>query len=193
MDTIELTRDCEAIAIPKGLRHTLPRGTVVRIVQERRDSYTVSTPTHSMFRIHATDADALGLAASSSLSAPAGQGKLTEQMVWDALKTVRDPELPVNIVDLGLIYSCSISSLQDGRHAIAVRMAMTSPGCSMSDVLKSEVENKLARLPEVTEARVEVVFDPPWDPSRMSEEARLQVNMDLGNKRAIVQISPNRT
>ncbi|HEY2469034.1 MAG TPA: putative Fe-S cluster assembly protein SufT [Terracidiphilus sp.] len=193
METIELTRDCEAIAIPKGLRHTLTKGTAVRIVQQRQGSYTVTTPTQAMYRIDAKDADALGVAIPSTAPASAGQVELTEQLVWNTLKTVYDPELPVNIVDLGLIYSCSISSLAEGRHTIAVRMAMTSPGCGMSDILKSEVEKKLARLPQVAEAHVEVVFDPPWDPSRMSEEARLQVGMDLGNKRDFIQISPNRS
>lgn len=190
METVELTRDCEAIAIPKGLRQTLPRGTAVRIVQERQSSYTVSTLTRSMYRIDAANADALGL---GNTPMTAGAGKLTEQLVWDTLKTVRDPELPVNIVDLGLIYSCSISPLPAGGNAIAVRMAMTSPGCSMSDVLKSEVHTKLVRLPEVAEAHVEVVFDPPWDPSRMSEAARLQVGMDLDGKPDLIQISPNRS
>jgi probable FeS assembly SUF system protein SufT len=187
--TIELQRDCEAIAIPKGTRQILPRGTLVRIVQERPGGgFTVSTPTHSMYRIDAANADALGLADPSSITATAGQ--LSEQLVLQTLKTVRDPELPVNIVDLGLIYSCTISPVPAGQ-AIAIRMAMTSPGCSMSDVLKSEVERKLSQLPGVAEVRVEVVFDPPWDPSRMSEEARLQIGVDLGSKRDLIQISPN--
>lgn len=194
MDSIELSRDCEAIAIPKGLRHTLPKGTAVRIVQERQGNYTVSTATHSMYRIDAKDADALGIGDSHSASAAGGQSDLTEQLVLNTLKTVYDPELPVNIVDLGLIYSCTISPKAENGHTIAVRMALTSPGCSMSDVLKSEVERKLWQLPGVAEARVEVVFDPPWDPSRMSEEARLQVGMDLGaSKRDLIQISPNRS
>lgn len=190
METTELTRDCEAIAIPRGQRHTLTRGTPVRIVQERPGSYTISTPTHAMYRIDAKDADALGLAGSDATS---GHSNLSEQLVWDTLKTVYDPELPVNLVDLGLIYSCSISSLPDGKHAIAVRMGLTSPGCSMSDVLKSDVERKLRQLPEVAEARVEIVFDPPWDPSRMSEAARLQVGMDLSSKPDLIQILPNRS
>lgn len=193
MNTIELTRDCEAIAIPKGFRQTLAKGSAVRIVQERQGSYTVSTPSHSMYRIDAKDADALGLADSSSGSEPPRQGELTEQLVWDTLKTVYDPELPVNIVDLGLIYSCAISAVAETGHSIAVRMAMTSPGCGMSEVLKSEVQKKLSQLPDVVEARVEVVFDPPWDQSRMSQEARLQLGMDFGGKPDVIQISPNRS
>lgn len=193
METLELRRDCEAIAIPRGTRHTIAKGTAVRIVQERQGNYTVSTPAHSMYRIDAKDADALGFAASGKAALPLDTAKLTEELVIDTLRTVYDPELPVNIVDLGLIYSCSISSLAEGRKAIAVRMALTSPGCSMSDVLKSEVERKLAQLPEVAKASVEIVFDPPWDPGRMSEEARLQVGMEIGSKPDLIRISPSRS
>ena len=111
-------------------------------------------------------------------------------MVWKALKSVYDPELPVNVVDLGLIYSCTITDAEQGEKSIAVRMAMTSPGCGMSNVLKSDVETKLKRLPEVTDANVEVVFDPPWTKARMSEGARLQLGMDLDDSPApgLVQI-----
>lgn len=193
MDAIRLRRDCEAISIPKGLRQTLAKDTAVRIVHQRPGSYTVSTPTQAMFRIDAKDADALGLADSSSVSVTSEKSELTEQLVQDTLKTIYDPELPVNIVDLGLIYSSEISSRQTGGRAIAVRMAMTSPGCGMSEVLKSEVERKLSQLPDVIEVRVEVVFDPPWSPSRMSEEARLQIGMDFGSKSDLIHISPNRS
>jgi probable FeS assembly SUF system protein SufT len=188
MESIKLRRDCDAISIPKGLRQKLAKGTSVDIIQERSGSYTVSTPARAMYRIEAKDAEALGFGASSL----AGEDDPTEQLVWKTLRSVRDPELPVNIVDLGLIYSCTISPAPAG-HAIAVRMTMTSPGCSMSDVLKSEVEKKLLQLPGVTEARVEVVFDPPWSPDQMSEEARLQIGLELGEKKDLIQISPNRS
>jgi metal-sulfur cluster biosynthetic enzyme len=112
---------------------------------------------------------------------------LTEALVWDALKTVYDPELPVNIVELGLVYSVAIEPAPEGS-AISIRMAMTSPGCGMSNVLKADVEGKLLRLPQVAEARVEVVFDPPWDSSRMSESARLQLGMDFSSGPGFVQI-----
>jgi probable FeS assembly SUF system protein SufT len=192
METVELKRDCEAIAIPSGLRQTLPQGTSVRIVQARGGNYTVSTKITAMYRIDAKDADALGLAASKSSDQPKQEGSLTEQLIWDVLKTVYDPELPVNIVDLGLVYSCSSAPGSQGGRKVTIQMAMTSPGCGMSNVLKSDVEGKLLRLPEVTEAQVEVVFDPPWNPSRMSEAARLQMGMDLDSTPGFVQISPNR-
>lgn len=99
-------------------------------------------------------------------------------MIWQQLKTVRDPEIPVNIVDLGLIYEAAASDAEAGGKRIAVRMTLTAPGCAMSDVIKAEVERKLAGLPEVREVRVDVVFDPPWDKSRMSEAAKLQLGFD---------------
>ena len=190
-ETITLKRECEAIAIPSGRRETLPQGVAVRVLQARGGSYTVSTEKHAMFRIDQENADALGFEVSAAQGVPSAQGPLTEKLVWDALKTIYDPELPVNIVDLGLVYSCEIRPEDGGGNTVAIRMAMTSPGCGMSDVLKADAESKLLRLPEVTEARVEVVFDPPWDPARMSEGARLQLGMDLESppKPGLIQIS----
>jgi metal-sulfur cluster biosynthetic enzyme len=102
-----------------------------------------------------------------------------EEMVWKQLKTVRDPEIPVNIVDLGLIYAADVTTTENGGKRIDVRMTLTAPGCAMSDTIKAEVEWKLARLPEVSEVRVEVVFDPPWDKSKMSEAAKLHLGFDI--------------
>jgi metal-sulfur cluster biosynthetic enzyme len=101
-----------------------------------------------------------------------------EEMIWKQLKTVRDPEIPVNIVDLGLIYAVAALPAESGGKRIEVRMTLTAPGCSMSDVIKAEVERKLAALPEVREVKVEIVFDPPWDKSRMSEAAKLHLGFD---------------
>jgi probable FeS assembly SUF system protein SufT len=179
MEPVELKRDCEAIAIPSGLRQLLPQGTTVRIVQARAGSYTVSSNTHATYRIDAKDADALGFDPPAVADDTAQQGPLSEQLVWDTLKTVYDPEIPVNIVDLGLVYSCGITPHEQGGKKVAIRMAMTAPGCGMSNVLKADVEGKLRRLPEVTEAHVEVVFDPPWNPGRISEAGRLQMGFDL--------------
>ena len=109
--------------------------------------------------------------------APAS-GPFREEMIWKQLKTVRDPEIPVNIVDLGLIYSAAALPADNGGKRIEVRMTLTAPGCSMSDVIKAEVERKLAALPEVREVKVEIVFDPPWDKSRMSEAAKLHLGFD---------------
>jgi probable FeS assembly SUF system protein SufT len=186
--TIQLTRDCPVIAVPSGRRQTLPQGTAVRIVQQRGGSFTVSNDIHALFRIDAEDADALGLSgATEPLLQNQEQIPLSESLVWDTLKTVYDPELPVNIVDLGLVYSVVLAPADSG-NAITIRMAMTSPGCGMSNVLKSDVESRLLRLPQVTETHVEVVFDPPWDPSRMSESARLQLGMDFSGGPGLIQI-----
>jgi metal-sulfur cluster biosynthetic enzyme len=113
---------------------------------------------------------------SKDIAPPAGPFR--EEMIWQQLKTVYDPELPVNIVDLGLIYAAAALPAEAGGRRIEVRMSLTAPGCAMSDVIKAEVERKLAALPEVSEVKVDVVFDPPWDKSRMSEAARLQLGFD---------------
>lgn len=177
-ETVELKRDCEAIAVPSGARQVLLQGSTVRVVQKRGGNYTVASDIHAMFRIDAKDADALGFEAAAANQAT-HQGPFSEQLVWDTLKTVYDPEIPINVVDLGLIYSCAITPHADGGNVVTIRMAMTSPGCGMSNVLKADVEGKLQRLPEIAEAGVEVVFDPPWSQSRMSEVARLQLGFDL--------------
>ena len=174
--TVALKRDCPTIEIPAGTRRTLPAGTTVRVTQAMGGSYTVSA-SGALYRIEEADADALGMSAGSQEQhAPPA---FSEKMVWDQLKTVYDPEIPVNIVDLGLIYSCAIAEHGQGGKKIDVAMSLTAPGCGMSDVLKADVENKLRRLPEVKEVRVQVVFDPPWNPGRMSEAAKLQLGFDL--------------
>ena len=175
---IALNRDCEAIEIPAGTRTTLPTGTVVRVMQSRGGSHTVSSNFGAMYRIDAKDSDALGVTTpASALNVPGGP--LTEQMVIDQLKTVFDPEIPVNIVDLGLVYGCAITALQDKDKRIDVKMSMTAPGCGMGNVLKADVEGKLSSLPQVKEVHVDIIFDPPWNPSRMSDAARLQLGLDL--------------
>ena len=175
---IALNRDCEAIEIPAGTRTTLPMATVVRVMQSRGGSHTVSSNFGAMYRVDAKDSDALGVTTpASALNVPGGP--LTEQMVIDQLKTVFDPEIPVNIVDLGLVYGCAITALQDKDKRIDVKMSMTAPGCGMGNVLKADVEGKLSSLPQVKEVHVDIIFDPPWNPSRMSDAARLQLGLDL--------------
>ncbi|HKW18950.1 MAG TPA: putative Fe-S cluster assembly protein SufT [Terriglobales bacterium] len=170
-----LSRTVEVIEIPSGYVSTLPEGTPVRIMQSRGDSYTVWTDYGQMYRIDGKDADAIGLQTSTDTAEAQDSRQFTDQMVWDVLKTVYDPEIPVNIVDLGLIYSCKISALEQDSRKIDIQMSMTAPGCGMGNILKADVESRLSRLPSVKEVHVEVVFDPPWDMSRMSEAARLQL------------------
>ena len=179
-EPITLSRACEVIEIPSGIRGTLPAGAVVRIMQFLGSSYTVATNRGYMYRIDARDTDALGLANEVPKQASAVQeGIFGEQMVWDQLKTVYDPEIPVNIVDLGLVYSCVIAPLEQGGNRVHIKMSMTAPGCGMGNVLRTDVETKLSRLPGVKDVHVEVVFDPAWHPGLMSDAAKLQLGFDL--------------
>ena len=177
-EPLKLTRDVEAIEIPSGARHALRAGSSVRIMQSLGGSFSVTTDRGAMYRIDANDAEALGLTPPKQETSPGSQGPLTERTVLDTLKTVFDPEIPVNIVDLGLIYSCAILPFDEHTHKVAIKMSMTAPGCGMADVLKADVQNKIARLPSVKEVFVEVVADPPWNPGRMSEAAKLQLGFD---------------
>jgi probable FeS assembly SUF system protein SufT len=177
-NVIVLSRDCEATEVPYGGVQVLPAGTRVRIMQSLGGTYTVATEQGSMMRIEAKNADVLGVAVESK-EAQAAPGQFSEKLVWDQLKTVYDPEIPVNVVDLGLIYSCQITPAEGGGHKIEIKMAMTAPGCGMGDVLRADIERKLAQLPEVKEVHAEIVFDPPWNPGRMSDAAKLQLGLDL--------------
>jgi probable FeS assembly SUF system protein SufT len=178
-ELIALKRESEVIEIPSGIRRFLPLGTRVRISQFLGSGYTVISDMGCMFRIDAKDADALGLTLPAAQGQEAPPANFSEQMVWDQMRTVFDPEIPVNIVDLGLIYSCDITPREQGGKKIDVKMSMTAPGCGMGNVLKADVEGKLSHLPEVQEVNVQVVFDPPWHPGLMSEAAKLQLGFDL--------------
>jgi len=177
-EPIVLSREVDATQIPSGIPHKLVAGTTVRMMQSLGGSYTVMTDVGYMVRIDAKDADALGLAPAPSSNAAEAPAEFSENLVWDQLRTVYDPEIPVNVVDLGLIYSCQISPVADG-NKIDIKMTMTAPGCGMSDVLKADIQRKLLGLPTVKELNVDVVFDPPWNPGRMTEGARLQLGLDL--------------
>lgn len=177
-ELIELKRACDAIEIPSGIHRVLPTLSRVRIAQFLGSGYTVVSDMGCMFRIDAKDADALGLTppVEDKSAAPA---TFSESMVWEQLRTVFDPEIPVNIVDLGLIYSCDVKEHDQGGKRIEVKMSMTAPGCGMGNVLKADVESKLSSLPEVKAVDVQVVFEPPWTPGLMSEAAKLQLGFDL--------------
>ena len=177
-EAIILARQCEVITIPDGTRGVLPVGAHVRITQRLGGSFTVMDARGALYRIAASDADALGLSVAPDETSSADKQPFSDKAVWDELRKVFDPEIPVNIVDLGLVYSCDIKPLEQGGHKIDIRMSMTAPGCGMGNVIKGDVENKLAGLPGVGEVHVEVVFDPPWSPARMSEAAKLQLGLD---------------
>ena len=173
--TIELKRDCEAVQIPAGATVTLPAGTPVEITQTLGGSYTVHAQA-GLFRIAAKDADALGLEAPV---APAGgvppeksEGALDEKRVWDMLRSCYDPEIPVNIVDLGLVYDMRVDRLPGGRSAVSVKMTLTAPGCGMGGVIAGDAQQKLLGLPGVEEATVEIVWDPPWHHSMITKQGK---------------------
>jgi probable FeS assembly SUF system protein SufT len=198
-EIITLKRDCPVIAIPSGTPETLLGGSTVRIMQSLGTSYTVVSGCGAMYRVDAADVDALGMEAPAShrqgpVAAGSAPAAFSEKMVEDQLRTVFDPEIPVNIVDLGLVYACDITPLDAGQHKIDVKMSMTAPGCGMGNVLKADVEAKLSRLPSVKAVHVEVVLDPPWSPARMSEAAKLQLGFDLdyGQSESALPVYPRR-
>ncbi len=180
-EMIPLSRDCEAVEIPYGSLTLLPKGTQVIVEQALGGTFTVLTEWGTMVRIPAKDADALGLAPPEESPGSEPEGPLdraqVEERVWRELETCYDPEIPVNIVDLGLVYGCTVTELGDSGFRVEVTMTLTAPGCGMGDVLKEDAEAKILAIPGVRECSVELVLDPPWDPSRMSEVARLQLNM----------------
>jgi probable FeS assembly SUF system protein SufT len=179
MEEVTTTREVEAVVIPAGNRVLIPEGVPVTITQSLGGSYTVVTPQGYMARISATDADALGKKPVAPAGepkpdqAPADGGEL-EKQVWDQLRSIFDPEIPINIVDLGLIYKCELTA-ENGTYRVQVDMTMTAPGCGMGDVLKLEAEEKICALAGIAGCQVEIVWDPPWDQSRMSEAARLEL------------------
>ncbi len=182
--SIELARDCEAVQIPAGHTVILPAGSSVTITQTLGGSYTVQAM-GALFRIADRDCDALGISVGPGDSAPRAEGSVAiepgpvdEPMVWEALRSCYDPEIPVNIVDLGLVYDLQIEALPSGRSRIAVRMTLTAPGCGMGTVIAGDAEQKLRALPGVDDARVEVVWDPPWHHSMISPAGRARLGLD---------------
>ncbi len=173
-----LKRTCEGIQIPSGSKITLFEGTHLTIMQALGGSYTVMTDQGMMASIMGKDADALGksVTAASSVTDEAGQERPVEEQVWAQLRTCFDPEIPHNIVDLGLIYDCKVESPEEG-HRVEIKMTLTAPGCGMGEYLKRDIEGKILAIPGVKHARVDVVFDPPWNPSRMNPALRRALNM----------------
>ena len=171
-----VARDVAAREIPSGTPITLRAGDPIIITQSLGGSYTVMTPVGFLARIDGKDADAIGEPVAAA--DPAAQsGKSTEELVWDQLRTCYDPEIPVNIVDLGLVYGCALTPLADGRQKVDVKFTLTAPGCGMGDVLREDIQAKILTVPNVGEAEVQVVFDPPWSLQMMSDAAKLQLGM----------------
>ena len=176
-EPFKLERDCAAVLVPQGDRVTLPAGSIGYISQALGGSYTVYVE-GNLFRIAGNDADALGKEPVEAPELPPdASDDDVENLVWRQLRTCFDPEIPINVVDLGLVYDCDIESLGDGRRKVNVRMTLTAPGCGMGDILVSDVTDKLELIPTVDEADVNLVFDPPWNQSMMSDAARLETGM----------------
>lgn len=178
--SVELLRDCEALQIPHGSTVTLPKGTPVDITQTLGGSYTVHAQ-GGLYRIAAKDADALGK------QAPLPEGRapssptpadVDEKQVWDTLRTCYDPEIPVNIVDLGLIYDLNIEKLPSGFSRVNVKMTLTAPGCGMGPAIAGDAQQKLMYLDGVEDANVEVVWDPPWHQSMITAEGRRVLGLE---------------
>ena len=176
-EPVRFERDCTAVLVPQGDVVTLPAGSVGYITQALGGSYTVFVE-GNLFRIAGADGDAIGKEPAEPLELPAGASdEAVEQLVWKQLRTCFDPEIPINVVDLGLVYEAVVSKREDGERLVEVRMTLTAPGCGMGDILVDDVRNKLELIPTVAEADVELVFDPPWNRSMMSEAARLETGM----------------
>jgi probable FeS assembly SUF system protein SufT len=172
-----VSRECKAVQIPERIPGILNAGLRVRITQALGGTYTIVTDRGHMMRIEAADADAIGKSPGDGVAEPA-EGASLEDRIWSRLRSCYDPEIPVNIVDLGLIYSCEAIGAEDGEaRKVEIKMTLTAPGCGMGPILAQEVKEKVEALPGVSEADVEVVFDPPWNQAMMTEAARLELGL----------------
>jgi probable FeS assembly SUF system protein SufT len=181
--SVTLTRECNAIEIPAGHSVQLPAGSRVVITQTLGGSYTVQSSIYgALYRIAAKDADALGLEVpiSPSTTTPArgtATAPVEEALVWDQLKSCYDPEIPVNIVDLGLVYDLGISPHASGGSRVDVKMTLTAPGCGMGTSIAADAQHKIEQLPGVKEAVVQLVWDPPWNAEMMSLAGKRQLGI----------------
>ncbi len=180
-EPIKLTRDCPVVAVPAGHTLMLPQGTEVMITQSLGGSYTLLVPSYGgLFRLSDRDADAIGREKRSGEGTGEGTGpsqgkaltgEALEREIWETLKTCYDPEIPVNIVDLGLVYDMHVAQLADGAR-VDIKMTLTAQGCGMGTSIAADARNKILDLPGVVEADVQVVWDPPWTPEKISPEGR---------------------
>ncbi len=166
-------RECKARLVPVGKPVVIPEGEFVNITQDLGGNYTI-TWRGNMYRIDGTDADAIGRKVTVLSFDPPADGKIDEKQVWQALESVYDPEIPINLVSLGLIYNVDI---QQQSHAVVINMTLTAPGCGMGPVLVGDVEYRVKMVPFVEDVKVDLVFDPPWSRDMMSEEAQLEAGV----------------
>jgi probable FeS assembly SUF system protein SufT len=176
-EPVRFERDCDAVLVPQGEAVTLPAGSIGYITQALGGSWTVFVEGNLM-RIAGKDADAIGKEPPAAIELPEGASDdEVEKLVWTQLRTCFDPEIPINVVDLGLVYEATVARNDDGQRRVEVRMTLTAPGCGMGDILVDDVRSKIELIPTVAEADVELVFDPPWNRNMMSEVARLETGM----------------
>jgi len=172
-EIVKLNRACTAMSVPGGDKVLITKGAPVTITQSLGGSFTV-LHRGNLYRIDGNDADALGR---NSLRKPAlpddAKESEVENLVWEQMKTCFDPEIPINIVDLGLVYKCEIEQLTDGQKDVFIQMTLTAPGCGMGDVLANDVKSKVELVPTIRNTHVEIVFDPPWTKEKMSDTALL--------------------
>ena len=179
-ELITLQRTCDAALIPDGTPIRLEKDSIVYITQALGGSYTVNI-NGNLARVDSKDADALGFEVeenneSKPATALTGDGSVKETLIWDQLRTCYDPEIPIDIVELGLIYNCNVTPLEEGNQ-VDIIMTLTAPGCGMGEFLTDDVRSKISSLPNVTQVNVELTFDPPWNQTMMSEAARLQTGL----------------
>ena len=170
-------RDLEVAAIPYGEKIPLKAGATVFLTQSLGGSFTVMTDMGYMVRVEGKDADAIGEQLAATESPVDLAGKSVQELAWEQLKTCFDPEIPVNIVDLGLVYQCDVAEIPEGGSKVEVRFTLTAPGCGMGDYLREDVKSKLLTIPGVKEVDAQVVFEPQWNQAMMSDAARLQLGM----------------
>ena len=178
-EEITTRRDCDAVAIPQGTAVRIPAGTAVVLTQSLGGSYTLQIPSMGgLFRVVGSDADALGLEPAPTPGSSAEDGPVSEERVWHVLKDVYDPEIPVNIVDLGLVYDLRLSPQPSGKSRVEVKMTLTAQGCGMGGPISMDAKGRIEALPGVEEADVQVVWDPPWNPHMISPEGRAKLGME---------------
>jgi probable FeS assembly SUF system protein SufT len=178
MERVELARDCDAVQVPSGDKVRMQKGTEVTITQSLGGTFTIQAPAYGgLFRIASKDADALGKEVVESAAAAADGGNV-ESMVWEQLKTCFDPEIPVNIVDLGLVYGMTVTAKPEGGSIVEVKMTLTAQGCGMGGSIAMDAKQKLMGIPGVAEANVDLVWEPPWNPQMISPEGRERLGID---------------
>lgn len=179
MERVELTRECEGVQVPAGNKIMMEKGLEAFITQALGGTFTLQVPAYGgLFRVAGKDADALGKTPEDAGAVSAAGGGDLEAMVWEQLKTCFDPEIPVNIVDLGLVYGMEVKDAGDGTKKVEVKMTLTAQGCGMGASIATDARYKIMSLPGVSEADVDLVWDPPWTPQMISPEGRERLGID---------------